>query len=155
MVDVFTSEQRSYVMSCVRSSGNLSTEVALAALLRSAGVSGWRRQAAIVIRNGGGSARGSRSRSLKVVPDFVFRSRRVAVFVDGCFWHGCRLHGTAPKTNEEWWRDKLVSNQARDRRVNRLLRRKHWRVIRLWEHDLKVRPAHCVWRVRRAIEAAR
>ncbi|MEW6301828.1 MAG: hypothetical protein AB1705_00040 [Verrucomicrobiota bacterium] len=71
-----------------------------------------------------------------VRPDFVFPKLRVAVFVDGCFWHGCPLHATKPRSNAAFWRKKLASNQARDRLVTRTLRRRGWRVLRIWEHDL-------------------
>jgi len=73
----------------------------------------------------------------RVVPDFVFARQRVAVFVDGCFWHGCRWHGTRPQGNAAFWAKKLAGNKARDRRVNRVLRRRGWRVLRIWEHSLR------------------
>jgi DNA mismatch endonuclease (patch repair protein) len=78
-------------------------------------------------------------------PDFVFprstssglkRARPVAVFVDGCFWHGCPIHGTQPKTNAAFWRKKISTNQARDRLVTRTLRARGWQVVRIWEHEL-------------------
>jgi DNA mismatch endonuclease (patch repair protein) len=67
--------------------------------------------------------------------DVVFPSIRLAIYVDSCFWHGCRLHGTWPKRNSEWWRAKLNDNARRDREVSRRLRRKGWLVFRVWEHD--------------------
>jgi DNA mismatch endonuclease (patch repair protein) len=72
----------------------------------------------------------------KVRPDFVFRTRKLAVFVDGCFWHGCPIHATQPKQNARFWREKIARNQARDRLVTRTLRARGWRVLRLWEHEL-------------------
>jgi DNA mismatch endonuclease (patch repair protein) len=74
-----------------------------------------------------------------VRPDFVFRERRVAVFVDGCFWHACPRHGTKPKGNAAFWRAKFRGNIARDRRDTRNLRRSGWRVVRLWEHELRAK----------------
>jgi DNA mismatch endonuclease (patch repair protein) len=71
-----------------------------------------------------------------VKPDFVFPKLRLAVFVDGCFWHGCPLHATQPRNNAAFWRKKLTANQARDRKVNRALRAAGWRVWRIWEHEL-------------------
>jgi DNA mismatch endonuclease (patch repair protein) len=71
-----------------------------------------------------------------VRPDFVFPKRRLAVFVDGCFWHGCPKHATRPRGNAAFWRRKLAANKARDRRVNRVLRAAGWRVLRIWEHEL-------------------
>ncbi len=67
--------------------------------------------------------------------DLVFSSERVAVFVDGCFWHGCPIHGTQPKANGSWWLDKLESNHRRDRDTDRRLTEAGWHVIRVWEHE--------------------
>lgn len=67
--------------------------------------------------------------------DIVFRAQRVAVFVNGCFWHGCPEHGTWPKHNGPWWRAKIEGNRARDARTDTLLRAEGWTVVRLWEHD--------------------
>ena len=80
-----------------------------------------------------------------VRPDFVFsrstgsglrRAKPIAVFVDGCFWHGCPKHATQPKTNATFWRDKITGNKARDRRVNRTLSATGWTVLRVWQHQL-------------------
>jgi DNA mismatch endonuclease (patch repair protein) len=67
--------------------------------------------------------------------DIVWTGRRLVVFLDGCFWHGCPVHGTTPNSNTEWWRDKINSNQDRDRRVDEILRQRGWTVLRFWEHD--------------------
>src|SRR5438046_6161456 len=66
--------------------------------------------------------------------DLVFSSERVAVFVDGCFWHGCPIHATQPKANGSWWLDKLEANRRRDRDTDQRLNDAGWRVIRVWEH---------------------
>jgi DNA mismatch endonuclease (patch repair protein) len=66
--------------------------------------------------------------------DVVFFSAQVAVFVDGCFWHGCPSHRTSPKSNGAWWRAKLAANRRRDLRTTRLLRQAGWLVVRVWEH---------------------
>jgi DNA mismatch endonuclease (patch repair protein) len=120
MADVFTRKKRSEVMSRIRGRGNLSTEMKMIAVMRKYGTKGWRRHQRLPGR-----------------PDFAFRKERVAVFVDGCFWHGCRLHYTEPRTATGFWRAKIAGNRARDRRNSRALRRLGWRVVRLWEHDLK------------------
>jgi DNA mismatch endonuclease (patch repair protein) len=141
MSDVFTKAKRSEVMSRIRSRGNKDTELALAKLLRAHGITGWRRQIEVrsekleVRRK---LARTSRFtfRSFCVRPDFVFLKSRTALFVDGCFWHGCPQHGTQPKGNRAFWRKKLAANKLRDRLVNRTLRRAGWCVLRIWEHDL-------------------
>ena len=73
--------------------------------------------------------------SLRVRGDIVFTRRKVIVFVDGCFWHGCPQHATAPKTNAEWWRAKLDANVERDRKNTVALHTRGWCVVRVWEHD--------------------
>lgn len=67
--------------------------------------------------------------------DIVFRSVKVAVFVDGCFWHGCPIHGTQAKANAEFWKNKIEHNQARDLDTNVQLKKAGWRVVRVWEHE--------------------
>jgi DNA mismatch endonuclease (patch repair protein) len=69
-------------------------------------------------------------------PDIVFVRARVAVFVDGCFWHGCPTHYRAPKTNQDFWSRKLERNQNRDARVNTELAALGWHVVRVWEHEV-------------------
>jgi DNA mismatch endonuclease (patch repair protein) len=73
--------------------------------------------------------------AVRARPDVVFTRARLAVFIDGCFWHRCPVHGTMPKTNIEYWAPKLAANVARDRRVDGLLADDGWRVLRLWEHE--------------------
>lgn len=67
--------------------------------------------------------------------DVAFTRRRLAVFVDGCFWHGCPEHGTSPRRNSEWWQTKLAANEARDRDTDIVLVSQGWRVLRAWEHE--------------------
>jgi DNA mismatch endonuclease (patch repair protein) len=67
--------------------------------------------------------------------DIVFRSEQVAVYVDGCFWHGCPVHRTWPKANATWWRAKLEANESRDRDTDESLRRAGWLPVRVWEHE--------------------
>ncbi len=69
------------------------------------------------------------------IPDFAFMAARVAVFVDGCFWHACPQHGSLPKTNRAWWAVKLDMNVRRDRRHDEELRDRGWCVVRVWEHE--------------------
>jgi DNA mismatch endonuclease (patch repair protein) len=73
---------------------------------------------------------------MRVSVDFVFRKERVAVFVDGCFWHACPRHGTMPAGNRAFWNAKLARNTERDGLVTRSLRKAGWTVLRIWEHDL-------------------
>jgi DNA mismatch endonuclease, patch repair protein len=119
MADVFTASRRSEIMARVRSRGNAATENRLIKVLRKYGVRGWRRHVAI---------QGN--------PDFVFPKERVAVFVDGCFWHSCPEHGSVPRSNRIFWQTKLARNRARDREVKRLLTIKGWQVVRIWQHEL-------------------
>jgi DNA mismatch endonuclease (patch repair protein) len=88
---------------------------------------------------------------LAVRPDFVFLKSRTAIFVDGCFWHGCPKHATKPANNRAFWRRKLAGNKTRDRVVNRALRRASWRVLRIWECDLAKHPEACVRRIQQAV----
>ncbi|MGD8200675.1 very short patch repair endonuclease [Ornithinimicrobium sp. W1679] len=74
---------------------------------------------------------GNRRRSI----DIAFTRARLAVFVDGCFWHGCPEHGTQPRANGQWWAAKLAANQARDADTDRLLGEAGWSVLRIWEHE--------------------
>ena len=120
MADVFTPEKRSKVMSLIRSRGNRDTEILLARIFRENAIKGWRRH-----------------HPLPGKPDFVFRTEKLAIFVDGCFWHGCPKHGRNPDSNPEYWVPKLARNRARDRAVTRELRRLGWTVVRFWEHDLR------------------
>ncbi len=73
--------------------------------------------------------------SLRRTADVLFPRSKVAVFVDGCFWHGCGLHGTLPKNNRQWWAAKLARNADRDRETDRLLSENDWLAIRVWEHE--------------------
>jgi DNA mismatch endonuclease, patch repair protein len=119
MADVFSKEKRSRVMSAIRSGGNKGTELKLVSVLRASGVTGWRRRQPLPGR-----------------PDFIFRHERLAVFVDGCFWHGCPKHGRRPGSNRNYWLPKLRRNQERDGEVRRALLKAGWAVLRVWEHDL-------------------
>lgn len=89
---------------------------------------------------------------LRRTADLVFPRARVAVFVDGCFWHACPDHGTWPKSNEQWWRQKLEANVARDRETDETLTAAGWIVIRAWEHE---DPTEVADRVEQAVRTAR
>src|SRR4029077_5034325 len=104
----------------VRSTGNLSTERAFMAALRSRHVAGWR----------------LRPSGLPGNPDFYFPRKKLLVFLDGCFWHGCPRCYRAPSSHRGYWRLKIERNKERDRRVLSELRGRGFRVIRIWEHDI-------------------
>lgn len=118
MSDTVTPAQRSAIMARVRSSGNQSTELRLIALMRRAGIHGWRRNYPLPGR-----------------PDFVFPALRLAVFVDGCFWHGCPRCYRRPHSRRAYWDAKVQNNRRRDARLRQALRRRGWHVMRVWEHE--------------------
>lgn len=122
MPDVFTKAKRSQVMSLIRGHGNKDTELALIRIFRSHRITGWRRKWALFGK-----------------PDFVFPKLRLAIFVDGCFWHGCPEHGVKPGSNAEFWLNKFAANRARDQLVTRTLSSIGWRVLRIWEHELRAK----------------
>jgi DNA mismatch endonuclease (patch repair protein) len=74
-------------------------------------------------------------RGVRIRPDIVFTRDRVAVFVDGCFWHRCPIHGAVPQANKSYWEPKLEANVIRDRRTEATLISSGWKVVRVWEHD--------------------
>ncbi|MGV3663839.1 MAG: very short patch repair endonuclease [Prosthecobacter sp.] len=150
MPDVFTTAKRSEVMSRILSKGNAATELRLVALMREHGITGWRRHLALTVRRV--LVRSAAALVVRVRPDFVFRRQRVAVFVDGCYWHGCPVHYRRPKGNRKFWDAKILRNQTRDRLVTRELRRAGWTVLRLWECGLaKKRVNRTMGRLRRAL----
>src|ERR1051326_270872 len=120
MVDVFSQKKRSEIMSRIKSRNNQATEIRLLKILKENRIYGWRRRSPLF---------GS--------PDFVFPAQRVAIFVDGCFWHGCQIHRSVPRTNITFWRTKINANKKRDQVVNKELRQLGWKVLRLWQHDLR------------------
>ena len=107
-------------MATVRSRGNRATELALVQLFRAAGIKGWRRHAKVIGK-----------------PDFVFPKAKLAIFVDGCFWHGCKKHCRMPSSNQSYWDAKIARNMKRDLQTRRLLRARGWTVLRIWEHELR------------------
>jgi DNA mismatch endonuclease (patch repair protein) len=133
MPDVFTKDKRSQVMSRIRGHGNKDTELALMKLFRQHRITGWRRNQNVFGK-----------------PDFIFKRNHLAIFVDGCFWHGCPKHCQMPKANRPFWKKKFAANKARDRRVNCELRKLGWRVLRIWEHDLVRRSKSCIRKIQAA-----
>jgi DNA mismatch endonuclease Vsr len=120
-LDTFTRKERSEIMRRVHSAKNASTERVILAALRSRHIAGWK----------------LRPRGLPGSPDIFFPVARLAVFLDGCFWHGCPSCFRAPSTRTQYWGPKIAKNRQRDRRVTCTLRRKGYRVLRLWEHQIR------------------
>lgn len=118
MVDVLTDSQRKYCMSRIRGQ-NTSPEIKLRKAL-------WANGFRYRIRN-----------KLPGRPDIIFSKNRIAIFVDGCFWHGCSEHYQLPETNREFWKNKIKKNVERDRKNDFFLRNMGWEVMRFWEHELK------------------
>lgn len=139
MTDVFDSTKRSEVMSRIRGRGNASTEMAMVAVFHQARIIGWRRHVELRLWPATADkniAVKTKSGRIRVRPDFIFRDVRLAIFVDGCFWHGCALHSTWPKRNAEFWESKLKGNMRRDAWHTHALEAAGWSVLRVWEHEL-------------------
>lgn len=122
-------------MALIRSAGNKSTELALASLFRQDKVTGWRRHAKDVTGR----------------PDFIFPKKRMAVFVDGCFWHGCKVCALKPKSNNKYWNEKIERNRQRDKKINRDLKKAGWKVVRIWEHAIKKSPKQILARIDKTV----
>ncbi len=119
MTDVLTRRQRSYCMSRIRSK-NTRPEIILRKAISKTGIRGYRLNC-----------------GLSGKPDIVFPKRKIVIFIDGCFWHKCPKCFKSPKTNKKFWLEKIEGNKRRDIKVNRHYKKMGWRIIRIWEHDLK------------------
>lgn len=131
MSDTYDKETRSRVMAQVKSKGNKSTELKVVKLLREQGITGWRRHWPVAGR-----------------PDFAFPKSKIALFIDGCFWHGHNCRNLTPSQNSDYWQAKIARNRKRDKRVTAELKREGWRVLRVWECALKD-PARVLRRIAR------
>lgn len=120
MADIFTKEERSQIMRSIKSSGNKSTELKLINLFKIYKITGWRRKY-----------------NLYGKPDFVFLKKRIALFVDGCFWHGHNCRNTRPSNNKKYWMNKINRNVIRDMKTTHYLRSNNWNVIRIKECEIK------------------
>lgn len=120
MADVFDSKKRSDIMSKVRSNNNKSTELALIKFFKENNITGWKRNYPV-----------------KGHPDFVFLDKKIAVFVDGCFWYGHDCRNTRPSDNAEYWQKKRERNIKHDKEVTAMFENRGWTVIRIWECELK------------------
>ncbi|WP_020413878.1 very short patch repair endonuclease [Microbulbifer variabilis] len=127
-MDVLTASQRSFCMSRI-SGSNTKPEIRLRKSL-------WRLGYRYRLKS-----------DLIGKPDFIFVTPQVAVFVDGCFWHKCPKHFVVPKTRTEFWMKKINKNCERDRQVSQELKQSGWRVLRIWEHEIKENLPACVERV--------
>jgi DNA mismatch endonuclease (patch repair protein) len=136
MVDNLTPKDRRKTMQAVKGQGT-ALERRLWSMLAGMHVCGWERN----------------PRDIKGKPDVVFRKYKLAIFVDGCFWHGCpHCKRTLPESNSEYWQRKLDRNQKRDKENTCWLTENGWTVIRIWEHEMKSPKARC--RIRKSIRKA-
>lgn len=133
MTDVMTPQQRSRCMSRVKNK-DTSLEVKFRKALWTRGL------------------RYRLGRKLLGKPDLVFVSAKIAVFIDGCFWHACPIHGQKPKTNSVFWSEKLTKNSLRDQKVNAGLVELGWTVVRFWEHELNDDAERCVTELMKTLE---
>lgn len=131
-MDNRSKESRSRLMARVKSRGNISTEQAIVFILKANALCGWRRHYHII-----------------GTPDFCWPKAKVALFVDGCFWHGCPRCHKLPKTNKRFWRQKVKYNQTHDRKVNCQLRKDGWTVIRIW--GCQIMESRTLMRIKKAI----
>lgn len=120
MTDVFTPDERSRIMSRVRSKNNKSTEIKLIEYFKDLSIHGWRRNYDVIGH-----------------PDFIFLKERIAIFVDGCFWHGHNCRNITPASNQEYWVKKREKNIKHDRYITKRFENRGWIVIRIWECELK------------------
>lgn len=127
MSDICDKETRSAIMRKVKSKGNRSTELRLMGVFHEQRITGWRRNYPV-----------------KGHPDFVFLDEKVAVFVDGCFWHGHGCRKKMPEDNKEFWINKVSTNKARDIIITERFEARGWNVIRIWECELKKKNEHIV-----------
>lgn len=133
MVDIHTKQQRSYNMSCVKSR-NTKLEVSFRKALFARGLKGYRVTA-----------------KLPGKPDIVFTRYKIAIFIDGCFWHKCAKCFSLPSSNRGFWESKINANVVRDKKNNRKLKNMGYCVIRFWEHDIKSNIDKCVDKVEKKI----
>lgn len=120
MADIFNKEKRSEIMGKIRSKNNKTTELQLMQVFKDNGITGWKRNYKVIGR-----------------PDFVFLQQRIAIFVDGCFWHGHNCRNTVPVDNGEFWQKKRKRNIKRDVEVTKRFEARGWTVLRIWECELK------------------
>ena len=120
MSDIFDKKDRSEIMRKVKAQGNKSTEVRLIQIFQKNGITGWRR-----------------NYHVKSHPDFVFLNRKIAIFVDGCFWHGHDCRNTRPEDNKDYWQKKRERNIRHDKEITALFVSRGWTVLRIWECELK------------------
>ncbi len=137
MADVLTKAQRTYCMSRIRAK-DTQPELILRKAISGVGIRGYRLHYGLLGK-----------------PDIVFPKRKIAIFVDGCFWHKCPKCFSSLSTKKKYWVKKIHSNAERDKKINAELRRLHWKVLRIWEHEIRKDLNRCYLRIYRVIEKSR
>jgi DNA mismatch endonuclease (patch repair protein) len=154
-MDRLSKVRRSAIMSRIRGRGNKQTELNIISLFRKSGIKGWRRHKTIHFVFGklreGKASDGTKFKP-QVRPDVLFPKLKVALFIDGCFWHGCPDCYRRPKSRIGFWRRKVTRNRERDRFQRLELKREGWRVMQIWEHEVAASPERCVRRIQKALQ---
>lgn len=125
MIDIFSKEKRSQIMKSIKSNKNKTTELKLIEIFKKNKITGWRRNYKLFGK-----------------PDFVFPDVKIALFADGCFWHGHNCRNTTPSQNSEFWENKIRRNKERDKLVTEELKKKGWNIIRIWECEISTKIIH-------------
>ena len=136
-MDVFSKAERTKVMRAVKSNKNKSTELKLIDIFKQHQLKGWRRNYKVFGK-----------------PDFVFHQYKIAIFVDGCFWHGHNCRNTKPASNKDYWDKKIAKNIARDKKVTSYLENLGWKVIRIWECEIKNKPSEIINNIKKTANYA-
>jgi DNA mismatch endonuclease, patch repair protein len=137
MTDVLTHEQRKFNMSRIMGK-NTGPEVKLRKLMSTTGIRGYRIHY-----------------NLPGKPDIVFTKKKIAIFIDGCFWHKCPVCFQEPETRKSFWMKKINSNVNRDKKVNEQLKEEGWSVMRFWEHDVRKNPDEIVKKISEILEKSK
>jgi len=135
MSDTFSRMDRSTIMKKVKGKDNRSTEHALISLFRKYYITGWRRNYNVTGK-----------------PDFVFLDKKIAIFTDGCFWHGHHCRNIIPKQNSEYWNTKRNRNIKRDKYINTLFRKRGWTVVRIWECEIRKSSEKVLLKITKALK---
>jgi len=136
IMDSVNSQVRSRIMSKIRKKGNRSTERRVRAALVSGGLKGW------CLHHG----------DFEGAPDFAFPKKKIAIFIDGCFWHGCSLCYRRPKSKRSYWDWKLARNVRRDKEVTQALKKQKILVLRFWEHEALCKLPHIIGKITMALK---
>lgn len=134
-MDKVSKQIRSEIMRKVRSTNNKSTEIKFKEVMIQSGLKGWK----IHLK-------------MKFSPDFVFENEKIAIFIDGCFWHGCPVCKKIPSSNKDYWLKKFERNTERDKKATQELTEEGWIVLRFWEHEIKKNIDNCLFILKEALK---